>query len=101
MSADPIATNAWTHPRTGQVRHYVADIADAIGLDIARYKSGNIRGARVGGEGISNAEAGRILAARIWFDDAGVATIGPDSARTDIAALLDDAVKARGLDFLA
>ena len=30
-----------------------------------------------------------------------VATIGPNSARTDIAALLDAAVKARGLDFLA
>jgi len=46
-------------------------IAEAIGLEISRYHSGNISGASLDGDGISNSEGGRILSylgGKFYFD---------------------------------
>lgn len=42
--------------------------ASLIGLDISRYKTGNISSATLNGDSISNSEAGRIEMIKIWFD---------------------------------
>lgn len=66
-----ITTSAWTHPTTGQTRHYINDWAEqAFGLEIARYNTGNIRSAALNGERISNTKAAR-LGGKIWADEAG------------------------------
>lgn len=53
--------NAWTHPRTGETRYYVNNLPELIGLDIDRYKSGNIAAASLAGSMISNSQAYKIL----------------------------------------
>lgn len=66
-----ITTSAWTHPTTGQTRHYINDWAEqAFGLEIARYNTGNISSAALDGEHISNTKAAR-LGGKIWADDNG------------------------------
>lgn len=66
-----ITTSAWTHPTTGQTRHYINDWAEqAFGLEIARYNTGNIRSAALNGERISNTKAAR-LGGKVWADEAG------------------------------
>lgn len=51
-------------------RVYFNDLAALIDLEVEKYGTGNISGARHNGEKISNAEAGRILAGlgKIWYD---------------------------------
>jgi len=39
-----------------------------LGLEISRYKTGNISSASLNGVGISNSEAGRIEMIKIWYD---------------------------------
>lgn len=63
-----IETSTWTHPTTGQVRRYINNTAEVIGLDIDFYNSGNVRRAELAGEYISNRKASDILAARVWID---------------------------------
>lgn len=75
-----LQTKAWTSPR-GAVRLYVQNVAEVIGLDIDRYKSGNISGATLGGETISNADAGRMADARVWIDADGGAHVDNWTAR--------------------
>lgn len=66
-----ITTSAWTHPTTGQTRHYINDWAEqAFGLEIARYNTGNISSAALNGERISNTKAAR-LGGKVWADEAG------------------------------
>ena len=63
-----IEISSWTDSR-GNHRRYVNNWTDLIGLYVDRYKSGNIRDAALNDNGISNAEAGRILCAKVWIDD--------------------------------
>lgn len=66
-----IATSAWTNPRNGETRHYINGFwADMLGLNIDRYKSGNIRSASIDGEHISNGRASR-LGGKLWADEQG------------------------------
>lgn len=53
-------------------RVYLNDWAEWVGLDVGYYKSGNISGATLRDERISNAEAGRLLDAvyKVYFDAA-------------------------------
>ena len=54
---------AWTHPKTGEVRYYIDNdtAAEIGGLEIERYKTGNISDAWYKGKKISNSEAKRML----------------------------------------
>ena len=72
MTTTPTITlNSWT-ARNGQTRRYVNGWEPLVGLEVTRYKTGNISGASVNGEGISNAAAGRLLGIKVWIDDADV-----------------------------
>lgn len=57
----------WTDSR-GHVRRYCSNVAEIIGLEVDRYKTGNIATATVNGVGISNSAAGRLLAVKVWLD---------------------------------
>ena len=65
-------TNSWTHPRTGAERLYLDEdkAAKFIGLEVRRYKTGNIKFSAIDGEEISHSEAYRILGSmdRVFFD---------------------------------
>lgn len=61
--------NEWEHPRTGETRRYVKNWAEAVGLEIARYGTGNISGAWINDEKIPNGRAGAILSAKVWLDE--------------------------------
>lgn len=64
---------AWRHPQTGEIRYYVNDAWRLGGLEVERYKSGNICAAQLDGEEISNSEAGRLVNAceKVWFTEDG------------------------------
>lgn len=53
-------------------RIYFNDLGSRLGLTVTRYNTGNISGARLDGERISNSEAGRILGRlaeiKVWVD---------------------------------
>lgn len=66
MENREIYVNAWTHPRTGQVRRYI-DWQHHL-LEVDSYKSGNIRDAAWLGESISNAQARRLMLCKAWLD---------------------------------
>jgi len=61
----------WTHPQTGATRVYLPDtvIAEAIGLEYERYRSGNIWWATLRGAKLSNARATNLLGASCWVED--------------------------------
>ena len=65
-----IGGNRWT--KNGHDRVYLNNWPELIGLEVTRYKSGNIWAASLNGERISNAEARRILGAitAVYFDAA-------------------------------
>lgn len=54
----------------GMRRYYINDDAlEAVfGLSIDHYKTGNIRGATLNGEGISNSRTCKLLGRGIWYD---------------------------------
>jgi hypothetical protein len=56
--------------KNGMDRVYLNDAHQYLGLEVDRYKSGNIWAAYLDGEKISNAEAGRIASAmdKVYFD---------------------------------
>lgn len=60
----------WNHPRTGELRVYIDDWHAAIDLEVNYYKSGNISGAQLDGQRISNQSASRLLAVRVWWSSA-------------------------------
>lgn len=72
-----IRTTTRIHPITGEVRHYLnrGDIAAALQLDVAYYKSGSVTSATLAGEDISSRQADRLLWTiydmRCWLDDDG------------------------------
>lgn len=49
-------------------RTYINDVAPLIGVDVSTYKTGNISGATLDGQPISHAEAGRLLAVKVYLD---------------------------------
>ena len=61
--------NTWEHPRTGETRRYVKNWAEAVGLEVGRYGTGNISGAWLDGQKIPNGRAAAILAAKVWLDE--------------------------------
>lgn len=50
----------WTHPGNGEIRYYVNNLAELVGLETGHYNTGNISGAWLNGEIISNSEGRRI-----------------------------------------
>ena len=68
-AAAELQLNEWVHPRTGETRRYVQNWPELIGLEIARYNTGNISGAWLNGEKIPNNRAGSILAVKVWLDE--------------------------------
>lgn len=67
--AAELQLNEWEHPRTGETRRYVKNWAEIVGLEVARYGTGNISGAWINDKKIPNARAGAILAAKVWLDE--------------------------------
>ncbi len=65
-----IGGSRWT--RNGHDRVYLNEWADLAGLEISRYKSGNIWSAAYQGDTISNSQAGKLLGSidKVWFDAA-------------------------------
>lgn len=64
------ALSKWQHPKTKEFRYYVRFEAAGI-LKCQYYNSGNISSATLFGDGISNSEAGRIKAVKVWMDESG------------------------------
>lgn len=58
----------WVKPGTKQVRRYINNWEELIGLELHYYKSGNISWALFDGEPISNAAARRICNGKVWLD---------------------------------
>jgi hypothetical protein len=65
---EAIGGNRWT--KAGKDRVYLNDNvwAPIIGLDIQRYKSGNIQYAELNGTKLSNARAARLLACKVYWE---------------------------------
>jgi hypothetical protein len=70
------AFGEWRRPGTTEIRRYVNNIHELIGLDISRYRTGNISSASLGDEWISNSDAGRLGSnakeLKIWVDADGI-----------------------------
>lgn len=65
---EALGIDAWER---GEVkRYYINDdqLEAVFGLSISRYNSGNISGASLNGEGISNSKAYKLLGRGIWYD---------------------------------
>lgn len=61
----------WTHLRTGEVREYITNWAELMGLEVTRYNTGNISSAVFQGETIANRRAAALLNAKVWRDKHG------------------------------
>lgn len=74
----------------GMRRIYFNDLEQWMGLTISRYNTGNISGARVNGERISNSQARKMLNSidKLWFDLAD----GKFHFRATDSALANDVV---------
>ena len=75
MELNGIELNEWTNPSTGEVRYYVNNIADLLGLTYETYKTGSISYAELNGEKLSNSKARQLLAAisdtKVWITEDG------------------------------
>ncbi|MFF0409118.1 hypothetical protein ACFYUY_01615 [Kitasatospora sp. NPDC004745] len=58
--------------KNGMDRVYLNNWAEFADLDVAHYGTGNVSGAALGGRGIANGRAARLLSAieKVWFDTA-------------------------------
>jgi hypothetical protein len=69
-----IGGSAWASADGRKHRVYLNltdnDWLDMVGLDVSRYKSGNIQMAWLNGERISNTRAGKLMAGKIYWDAA-------------------------------
>lgn len=101
-----IETNAWINPRNGEVRYYINGFwYDMLGLELQRYKTGNISYASIDGEKIANGRAGR-LSGKLWADAEG--NLHLDYFNGDIFYTAEEALERiakyiadnGGLDFL-
>lgn len=61
----------WT-ARNGSVRIYINGWAERVGLEVSRYKTGNISSANYNGEHVSNKAAGELLSLRAYVDSTGL-----------------------------
>lgn len=64
-----IGGREWTNPNGGELRIYLSDWPPFAGLDIDRYKTGNIRYADLDGERISNSQAAKFILGKVWWED--------------------------------
>lgn len=75
----------------GKSRVYFNGLAELMGLEVARYNTGNICSASFRGEHVSNSEAkriiGRLTFAKFWWEDGQF--IGKDIERSDFADLVE------------
>lgn len=62
-----IGGSPW-HKDDGTLRVYLNDWVQFIGLEVSRYKSGNISSATLNGQPISNGKAARLLAAKVYWE---------------------------------
>lgn len=67
--------NTWVHPGTGEKRRYINGLAELVGLEVTRYKTGNVSSASLNNRYISNGKATRLLLwldrTKVWLDEAG------------------------------
>lgn len=63
--------DAWTHPRTGEIRFYINNWQPIMGIEIYRYNTGNISAAYIGDEKISNALGGETIRGKVYFTSDG------------------------------
>lgn len=61
-----LVTATWTHPRTGETRHYINNWHEVAGFEVDKYKTGNIRSAALDGGHISNTKAAALYATKFW-----------------------------------
>jgi hypothetical protein len=77
--------------KNGMHRIYFNHLEDLYGLDCSYYKTGNISGATLNGELISNSEAKRIqarLAGKLWYDLADDKFYGRGLQQADFSILV-------------
>ncbi len=85
----------WSHPRTGETRIYINNLAELYGIEAHYYNTGNVSSATVNGEHISNGRATHILSdlsmAKMWFEPATkhLQSTGLAEYRPQIEAELD------------
>lgn len=70
---EAIGGNRWTS-RTGTVRVYLNNWPALVGFEISRYKTGNINGATLAGQDISNGKAGQLSTAKVYWEDGVIFT---------------------------
>lgn len=101
-----IETSDWINPRNGETRYYINGFwYDMLGLELQRYKTGNISRASIDGEAIANGRAGR-LSGKLWADAEG--NLHLDHFNGDIFYTAEEALERitkyiadnGGLDFL-
>lgn len=79
MTNTKVELSSWRKPGTDEVRLYVQNIHEIIGLDIERYNTGNISSASLGGETISNSKAYEIVDVKVFLiqgEDGDPAKVG-------------------------
>lgn len=89
--------NDWTHPRTNEVRRYIANAAQLAGLVYETYKTGNIRSATLNGESISNRYANSLRNAKAWLDEQNELHIEREHDTVNFRAALTEALRAAGV----
>ena len=92
-----IGGKRWVSP-SGEVRFYFNDLADLVGLNLTFYGTGNISGAALNGERISNSKAKRLLSsltgAKVWYSGGKVYCKDmPDWAIEPLQAALQEKVR--------
>jgi hypothetical protein len=90
-----IGGSDWTG-RAGQRRVYLNEWPEMVGLDVGFYRTGNVSGASLNGEKISNGKASRLLCAKVWWEDGVIRTTLP--AVQEDARVAGDLVGALGAE---
>jgi hypothetical protein len=89
-----IGGSEWTS-RDGKVHRVYLSICDLMGVEVERYRSGNVSHAEMNGEDISNAEAMRIMGVKVFVAGGELVITGAESVRSFTAADVEAAVVAR------
>lgn len=73
---ESIGGKRWTNARRNKIRVYVNNWAELINFEVSYYNIGNICGAEINGNRISNNEARRILASEpaVWWENGSIHT---------------------------
>lgn len=67
-----IGGNRWE--RAGKSRVYLNDWPALVGIEVERYNTGSLRSVFVGDRGLSNNKAGRLLAAKVYWENGAIVT---------------------------